>query len=106
MGVPLATTTITVKRYTGALDEPQTATTVATAVRAHISSPSGNEPEGATELVDAVLGCDPVDLTSDCRVTDEKTGLEYSVVWARERRGLGLDHIEAGLHAATVRAGT
>ncbi|MBM4414904.1 MAG: hypothetical protein FJ035_01235 [Chloroflexi bacterium] len=104
MAVPLATTTIAVLRVPvdatrDPYDAQPAADTVASGVRAHISSPSGREhvAGGSQEVVEFRLACDPVDLRHTDRVQDEQTGSTYEVVWARPRQGLGLDHIEAGL---------
>lgn len=106
--IPLATTTITVKRV--AETEPgegRTTTTLARAVRAHIGSMTGTEqlrPGGGRAVVSFRLDCDLLPsgtiLHTD-QVVDETTGTTYEVAWARERRGLGVDHIEAGLSVTT-----
>lgn len=106
MTVPIATTAVTVRRPAGAGDpyETPTVSTLATHVRAHISSPSGSETQtgGQSERVDAVLLCDVIaGLDHWCLVDDEETGETWSVVWARRRRGLGLDHMAAGLRATS-----
>lgn len=105
MGVPLATTTITVSSRTVAddpYDSTPTPATVATGVAAHISSPSGRETVrgGSQEVIDKVLAADPVALTHTHRVTDDVTGDVYEVVWVDQRVGLGLDHTVAGLRRA------
>ena len=104
MAVPLATTTIAVLRAPADASrdpydvqpEPET---VASGVRAHISSPSGRErvAGGSQEVVEFRLACDLTDLRHTDRVQDEQSGATYEVVWARARQGLGLDHVEAGL---------
>lgn len=106
--IPLATTTIAVRRVTADLStvDPYEATaapeTVASGVRAHISTPSGRERiagTGAQEDVSFRLDCDPIDvgLRNTDLIDDEFTGTSYAVVWAEPRAGLGLDHIEAAL---------
>lgn len=105
MTIPIATTTISVLRTTpNELDEPgdpQTPVIVASGIRAHISTSRGREAPagGDQEVVEFRLSCDPieVDLTHFDQVQDEATGDVYLVAWARLRRGLGLDHHEAGL---------
>jgi hypothetical protein len=104
MTVPLATTTVAVLRVPAdtardPYDAQPAPETVASGVRAHISSPSGRErvAGGSQEVVEFRLACDPVDLRHTDRVQDEQCGAIYEVVWARPRKGLGLDHVEAGL---------
>lgn len=110
MAIPLATTTITVERtILLATDDPyDTATanpeTVASGVRAHLSSPGGLELQrGQSAQEDVVwrLACDPCDLTHDCVIVDDATGDRFEIEWARLRTGLGIDHIEAGLRQVT-----
>lgn len=102
MSLPINTTTIRVLRSNPA-DEPYEdagpGTIVAVGVRAHISTSRGDEePSGGDqEVVHFRLSCDPVDLHHSDRIEDESTGEAYDVQWARLRRGLGLDHVEAGL---------
>lgn len=100
--IPVATTTISVTRPTVA-DDPYdgaaTSATVASKVRAHISTPSGREQQrgGSQESIDLRLDCDSVDLQHTDVVVDDTTGETFQVVWAESRVGLGLDHVEAGL---------
>lgn len=100
--IPLSTTTITIQRADPA-DEPyedeSPRTTVASGVKAHISTSRGSEAVvgGDQEVVYFRLTCDPCDLKHTDQVTDDVTGLVYDVEWARLRRGLGMDHVEAGL---------
>lgn len=102
MSLPINTTTIRVLRP-DPTDEPYeekgVGTTVASGVRAHISTTRGDEePSGGDqEVVFFRLSCDPVDIHHADRIEDESTGEAYDVQWARLRRGLGLDHVEAGL---------
>lgn len=110
MAIPLATTTITVERvallatadpYDAATASPET---VATGVRAHLSSPGGLETQrgqSAQEDVAWRLACDPCDMTNDCVVVDDATGDRFEIEWARLRTGLGVDHIEAALRQVT-----
>jgi hypothetical protein len=108
MSVPVATTTITIERPTGgdAYDGVSYAT-YRTGVRAVIGSPSGAEINagGSSQQVSARLNCDPVDLAHTDRVTDEKTGITYEVLWTARRLGFGVDHTVADLLVITDRAG-
>ncbi len=103
MSVPLSTTLVTFSRPTpGDPYENATLTVLATGVRAHFSKPTGNERTvgGQKEIVDAVLLCDPVDgVDHYCLATDEADGSRWDVKWVRRRRGLGLDHLQAGVIA-------
>lgn len=107
MSIPIHTTTITVLRPNAA-DEPYetpagASVAVATGVRAHISTSRGDEATagGDQEVVFFRMSCDPipadVGLDHFDQIQDEATGELYEVVWARYRRGLGLEHHEAGL---------
>lgn len=104
MAIFLPTTTITVKRPAADVDpdESETLTTVFTGVRAHISSPSGSDRRsgGDQELVDAIALFDVVDVHHEDVIFDDETGESWDVSWVRRRRGLGLDHMKAGLFAA------
>jgi hypothetical protein len=113
--IPFATTTITITRP-APTDEPYEPpgppSTVVAGVRAHISLGRGaeNVVGGDQEVVYHRLTCDPCDLDNADQVIDDATGLVYDVEYARLRRGLGLDHMEAGLRqvegvAASVVAG-
>ena len=109
--IPVATTTIAVLRVPEddhEVRDPEDVqpdpVEIATGIPAHISTSRGREErEGAStqEIVDFRLSCNVTDLTADDRVRDEATGEVYEVTWARERRGLGLDHTEAGLRQVT-----
>lgn len=110
MAIPVATTTISVERVellaTSDPYDPATASpeTVASGVRAHLSSPGGIELQrGASSQEDVSwrLACDPCDITADCVIVDDATGDRYEVEWARLRTGLGVDHIEAALRQVT-----
>jgi hypothetical protein len=106
MGVPLATTTVTVTRPKSGGDpyEDATVSEVARGVRANIVTPSGIERTGggAQERIDAVLLCDPVaGLDHYCIVTDDRSAEAWQVAWVRTRRGLGMDHVRAGLNVVT-----
>lgn len=99
----LATTTATVRRpVDGDPYETAVATVVAAGLPAHISAPGGNEIDqgGQLEQVTALLLAPAgTDLTHTDLVTDDSTDEQYRVAWVRERQGLGLDHIVAGLVA-------
>lgn len=102
--IPLPTRKVTFHRAAGGGDpyEDAVVSTVASGVRAHIGAPSGNETQvgGSQERVDAVLLCDLVSgVDHYCTVTDDATGEAWEVVWVRPRRGLGLDHLQAGVQA-------
>lgn len=105
MSVPMATTTVTV--YAQAEAEPgegRTASVRQADVAAHVSSPSGTEavaPGGGAETVDAVLLCDPVDGMGHTDTITTAEGDTFDVVWVERRRGLGLDHMRAGLRRRT-----
>jgi hypothetical protein len=97
----LTTTTVTVRRPASAGDptDAPTVTTVAAAHPAHIGSPSGGATfgTGTAEQVDATLTCDTLALYLGDQVDDDITGERWSVVWSRQRIGVGLDHTTAGL---------
>lgn len=106
--IPLATTTITVRRPSGG--DPTDAPSfdrVARGVRAVISAPSGsqNVVGGNQEVVDAALSCDPTAIERTDLIEDDTTGDTYAIVWARQRVALGLDHTTAGLRKVTGAAG-
>lgn len=107
--IPLSTNTISVLRsdQDGTKDDYDgvTYSTLATGVRAVISSPSGSETNagGSSEQVSFRLNCDPTDLRHDDRIVDEATGDIYMVTWTRRRVGLGLDHTVADLLRVTDR---
>lgn len=102
--IPIATTTITVKRVPAddtrdGYDTPPAAVTIATGVAASIGAPSGSQniTTGDRTVVTFKLTCDPTDLQADDSVVDDTTGEEYRCIWARQRQGLGLDHTTAAL---------
>lgn len=120
MTIALATTKITVKR-SDQIDVSQTdpwersteeeplepPLILATGIRATLNvapffrSASSGEP-GDTEKVDALLTCDPTDLTFHDLVLDETTGQEWDVVWVFHQSGIaGTGHIQAKLRAVT-----
>lgn len=91
----LTTTTVLVQRPSAAEPFEPVAYTDGERVRGHISNPSGREA-GGQEDVEFRLDCEPVALSHADRVVDAE-GAVYEVVWARQRKGLGLDHTVAGL---------
>lgn len=103
MSIPLATTTVSVRRYNlddvDPYDPKPTPTTVTSGVPAVISSPSGTEQVegGQQEVVTFRLDCDPVDLQHDDQIVDDATGDVFEVVWVRNRVGFGLDYTQAEL---------
>lgn len=102
--IPLPTTTVTVTRPGSAEPyEAASTSTVLTSLRAHVSHPLGHEVRtgGSSEVVDAVLICDVADIRHGDTVTCDATGQVWRVEWARERPGLGLDHLRCGLRTVT-----
>jgi hypothetical protein len=104
VSIPIASTTGSVLRvptdYTrDSYDALPDWETIATGVRAHISSPGGTEIVlgGTQSDVLFSLACDPCDLRHTDRWLDEPSGVVYDVVWSAQRVGLGLDHCSAGL---------
>lgn len=97
--IPVATTTITILATTGDPYEESAPTVVASGIRAHIGQPGGSEIRGGGSQSDVSdkLDADPCTLDHTMQVRDDTTGVVFDVVWVRDRRGLGLDHIEAGL---------
>lgn len=109
--LPLATTTVTVKRpANGDPYETASLSTASSGTPAHIGQPSGSEVQRGGELetiTDVLLADAGLDLRHTDLLVDEATGQEYRVAWVRERQGLGLDHVKAGLvthHGAAVGA--
>lgn len=116
MGIPISSTTITIYRpdQDGTVDDydrdddiTNRNRQIAAGVRAVIGSPSGQELNdgGTSEIVTVRLQCDVTDLRHDDEVVDDLTGVEYVVIWAKRRTGLGVDHMAAELVAVTDRAG-
>lgn len=99
--LPLATTTVTVKRPAdGDPYVTSSLSTVSSGTPAHIGQPSGSEVQQGGEqesITDVLLVEAGIDLTHTDLVVDDVTGQEYRVQWVRERQGLGLDHVRAGL---------
>lgn len=100
MTIPLATTTLTVKRPAAA--EPYEAgvlATVVAGVRAHISGPGGFENLGGGSQQDVTLpfACDVADVNHGDQVVDDATGVTYEVAWVQRRTGLGLDRMTGQL---------
>jgi hypothetical protein len=104
--IPVATTTVRVERRQADPDvDPYENdapwVTVASGVRAHISTGRGQEDRGGSDrsIVHFRMACDQFDggiLHTD-RVVDEQSGEVYEVRWAVARSALGLDHFHAGL---------
>lgn len=108
MSIPLATTTITIKRVPpddtrDGYDAAPDLATIATRVAANIGAPSGSQniTTGDRTVVTFRLTCDPTDLQADDQVVDDTTGDTYRCVWARGRKGLGLNHTTAALEQVT-----
>lgn len=104
MSIPLATTTITVKRVPpddtrDGYDAAPDPATIASGVAANIGAPSGSQniTTGDRTVVTFKLTCDTTDLQADDQVVDDNTGDTYRCIWARARQGLGLDHTTAAL---------
>lgn len=101
--LPVATTTVTITRWTGQDGDPyEVGRSVATSVtvEAVIGSPSGSlrGAGGARSEVDAVLHVPAGTLLpADATVLDDQTGRTWRVAWVEERPGLGIDHVRAGL---------
>lgn len=104
--IPLSTHSITWQaREEAEPGEAPTLATLATHVRAVISSPSPSEtlaPGGGRGIVDAVLTCDVVlGARHTDLVTDEATGDSWEVVELMRRPGLGFEHLSARLKRVT-----
>lgn len=108
--IPLATTTVTVRRsdQDGTKDayDAVTWSDYRTGIRAVIGSVSGTETNtgGQSTTMSARLDCDPIDLRHDDLVVDERTGLTWSVTFTAQRQGFGLDHTVADLVLVQDRA--
>lgn len=107
MTLPIATTTITVRRPASLADgedpydEPTTAPKlVAAGVRAHISVSAAVETvtgRASTNDITYKLNADPIELDARDQITDDRSGEVFEVVWARQQTGLGLDHTSGEL---------
>lgn len=106
MAIPIATTTIAVRRVAADPDrdpyDPQPdPSTVASGIRAHLSLAGGSETEagGSQQIVNWRLSCDPFDegLHHKDQVVNEQSGSVYEVVFSETREGMGMDHFQAGL---------
>lgn len=98
------TTTATIERPDAAGDPYETASTavVAAGVPAHVSAPSGADRAvgGDLEVITATCYLPAgTDVAHYDRITDAGTAAVFDVVWVRERQGLGLDHVVAGVRA-------
>lgn len=99
--IPLATTTLTVSRVPAdptrdGYDTQPAAAPVVTGLNAVIGNPGGSQniTAGDRTVVTFPLTTDPADIQADDTILDEQTGEQYRVMWARNRSGLGLDHVE------------
>jgi hypothetical protein len=103
MALPLATTTIAVKRLPAAVlnAEPYGVavplTTIASGVRAVLGKPRMVERVSSGEQAEMVLElrCDPTDIEHLDQVVDERIGRVYEVVGAELRTGVGMDFVQA-----------
>ena len=103
----LSTTTVTITGQAADVDpyEAATVVTIAENVRAHLSSPTGDDlaVAGDKEVITAVCYLpDGTAVLPSHRLTD-RSGIVHDVVWVRERVGLGLGHVAAGIRS--VRGG-
>lgn len=118
--IPTATTTVRVLRWPPPAEdaevvgpyEDRTAgetveqEVVVEGVRAHISTGAGAQRpqgQGTQEIVIFRMACDPCDVQHGDTVEDA-AGEQYEVVWARRRRGLGLDHMQVGMRQVSGEA--
>src|SRR5882757_10603615 len=105
--LPLALTTITIKRgpvNTDGYDpDPAAETTIATGIRAAVTNKSGTTVlTGGTRVeFTHVLNCDPCDIRGGDTIVDDTTGDIYDTLWATQRPGLGLDHVNGRLRYVT-----
>lgn len=122
MTLPLATTTIAVRRptnpptedpygdgYDDPADRDDAAPTVATGVRAVIAptlaGSTGGEVGGQSEVVEFRLTADPCDLTYGDTVLDEVTAEEFLVIWSHTQPAVaGLEHVQAKLRTVKGRS--
>lgn len=102
--IPLATTTVTVTEPAGAdmyadpYETPAARTVTATKVRAVIDPAQSRQQReqlagGEQAVWDFNLTCDEVAMSHLARVIDDRTGIDYRVVWVMAYP----DHVEAGL---------
>jgi hypothetical protein len=99
--IPVATTTITVTEpaaadeYAEPYSTPAAGQITAANVRAVIDYPAGREDvQGGEQAVWSFrLVCDPTPITRFSRITDERTGQQYQVVWVLAYP----DHVEASI---------
>lgn len=106
MSIPVATTTIRVERVPSdgdrdPYDAAPAAATVASGVRAHISTGRGSEDRAGSDrsIVQFRLSCDLFTggLLHTDTVTDERSGEVYEVRWSVSRDVAGLAHFQAGM---------
>jgi hypothetical protein len=104
--IPLATTTVTVRRVDSdpdrdPYDTQPAATVVASGVRATISTGRGQEDRAGSDrtIVQFRMSCDPFDggLLHTDTVEDERSGEVYEVKWAVARDALEMPHFQAGM---------
>jgi len=105
--IPLHTTRVDVIRRSSGVDPYEEAgpSVVAENIRAHIGSPSGADRAigGDAQIITDRMDCDPCDMRHGDLARDrenvdqEGDPITYEIVWVRKRRGLGLDHMVAGL---------
>lgn len=109
--IPFATTALTIDRTTLAAGvdpydpNPPAPVTIATGVRAVISTPSASTHlvGGMENVYNARLTCDICDLQTDDSVT-ETDGTQWRCLWVRPQVGLGVDHLVAQLRMITGNA--
>lgn len=108
MSLPLASTTVTVRRSTGVAnaddyDAAVAPATLTSGLRAHLSSPTGRATQdaGAGEAIDRLLYVDVTDLQRGDAVVDAATAATWHVVWVQRVAGVGLDHMVAGVVRTT-----
>lgn len=103
----LSTTVVTITGVAADVDPYETATvvTVAENVRAHLSSPTGDDLAvgGDKEVISAVCYLPAGTAVEPSHRIADASGLTHEVVWVRERTGLGLDHVACGIRS--VRGG-
>lgn len=109
--IPLATTTITIKRRQNDpladLADPADEggdpvpefRIVEEEVPAVLSPPTANNnmTAGNRQTYSSRLICEPADVQADDVVVDAMDGSEWMVLWARPVQALGLDHMEGQL---------
>lgn len=100
MSLPLATTTVTVRRSHGDPYDPDPTEPIAAGTPAHFGYPSGSETRaGGERSVTSMVLLFPATppLSEADTVIDDPTGQRWEVTWVARRRGVGLDHQRAGV---------